>query len=443
MSQLLETLKGLATNQIVSAAAKHMGESENGITKALGGLLPTILGGMLNSNSNNHSVIGDLLGKAGGNTNLITDLVGGFAGGQTDNNPSLGLGSSLIKGIFGDKVGGLVNLISNFSGTKSSSSNSLLSLAGTLIASFLGKKMLGEGLNLGGIMNWLGGSRKEIESAIPAGFSSYLTSSEPSSRSASTASSSSLSSSDDNSGGGMKWLLPLLLLGLLGLGIWYFMKGCNKSEDGVATDTTTAMSSDASSDQVVVDAMGHDSLAVQADASASTNATAGGSLDADGNWITVKGDPKKIKLDNGVEIDATKGSLEDKFHSFIKDPNAVAGKDIWFNFEDLLFDTGKSTLKASSQKQLDNAVEILKAYPNVKIKLGGYTDNTGDSTANVKLSDSRAKTVYNQMMNKGVAKTSFEDKAYEGYGPQHPVADNATPEGRAQNRRISLSVRAK
>ena len=86
----------------------------------------------------------------------------------------------------------------------------------------------------------------------------------------------------------------------------------------------------------------------------------------------------------------------------------------------------------------------MKAYPTVKIKLGGYTDNTGDSMANVKLSDARAKTVYTQMMNKGVAKTSFiDEKPFEGYGPQHPVGDNNTPEGKAQNRRISISVRAK
>ena len=94
-------------------------------------------------------------------------------------------------------------------------------------------------------------------------------------------------------------------------------------------------------------------------------------------------------------------------------------------------------------KQLNNTCEILKAYPEVKIKLGGYTDNSGDSTKNFRLSTARAKTVFEAMLNKGITKASFAAQPFEGYGPKHPVADNNTEEGRARNRRISLSVRAK
>ena len=127
----------------------------------------------------------------------------------------------------------------------------------------------------------------------------------------------------------------------------------------------------------------------------------------------------------------------------IKDPSAKPGDEVWFNFEDLLFETGKSTLKRGSTKQLNNTCEILKAYPEVKIKLGGYTDNSGDSTKNFRLSAARAKSVFEAMLNKGITKASFDAQPYEGYGPKHPVADNSTEEGRARNRRISLSVRAK
>jgi K(+)-stimulated pyrophosphate-energized sodium pump len=100
-------------------------------------------------------------------------------------------------------------------------------------------------------------------------------------------------------------------------------------------------------------------------------------------------------------------------------------------------------LKDTAVIQLQNTVAILKAYPAVVVKLGGYTDNTGDSLVNVKLSESRAKAVYNQMISKGLTVSSFDTKAYEGYGPLFPVAENTTLEGRGQNRRISISVRAK
>jgi OmpA-OmpF porin, OOP family len=460
MSSLLDSLKGLATEQLVSVAAKSLGESEGGISKAIGGLLPSLLGGIMNSKPESHNMIGDLLGKAGGDSNLMGSLISGITSGDS-NSPAMGIGSSLISGLFGDKVGGIANLLSNFAGIKSSSSSSLMGIGGSLIASFLGKKMVGEGLNFGGIMNFLGGHKKDIESAIPAGFSNMLggvtnmasnvTGSFSNTAGKATAAASTIgnltNNDDDNKGGGMKWLLPLLLVGIIGLGLFAWLKGCNdKSGDVDANATATVENAGENISEAANNAAngaavaGNDSVAK---ATTTAVAASNGTLDASGNWIATKGEAIKLKLDNGTEIDATKGSLEDRLYSFIKDPNAAPGKDVWFNFEDLLFDTGKASLKASSQKQLDNTVAILKAYPNVKLKLGGYTDNTGDSTKNVKLSEDRAKTVHGQMLSKGLTAASFDAKPYEGYGPQFPVGDNSTAEGRGQNRRISCSVRAK
>ena len=445
MSNLLDTLKGLATSELISAASKSLGESEGGVTKAMGGILPSILSGMMNSNSSSHSMIGDLLGQAGGNSNMIGDLIGGLTSGNS-NTQSMGIGTNLLKGLFGDKVAGVANLISNFSGIKASSSNSLLGMGGSLIASFLGNKMAGEGLNFGGIMNWLGGHKNEIESVVPAGFSNLMSAGVASTATATAATAAKAVTSnisnddDDNKGGGMKWLLPLILLGMLAVGLFFWLKGCNK--EGEANEVKKELTEAGNSISTAADSAAA-SIANVTDSAASTVAAAAGKLDEAGNWIATKGEAIKIKLDNGIELDATKGSLEDRLFQFIKDPAAQAGKDIWFNFEDLLFDSGKSTLKASSAKQLENTVAILKAYPAVKVKLGGYTDNTGDSMKNVTLSESRAKTVHAQMISKGLTAASFDAKPYEGYGPQFPVADNATPEGKGQNRRISISVRAK
>ena len=84
--------------------------------------------------------------------------------------------------------------------------------------------------------------------------------------------------------------------------------------------------------------------------------------------------------------------------------------------------------------------EILKAYPNVTIKLGGYTDNTGDLQANLRLSQQRADAVMADLVKLGV--DAGRMKA-EGYGQEHPVADNSTVEGRAKNRRIDIRVVSK
>jgi outer membrane protein OmpA-like peptidoglycan-associated protein len=237
--------------------------------------------------------------------------------------------------------------------------------------------------------------------------------------------------------GTMKWMMPIILLGLLGVGIFVWLKGCNneaklKQEKTALNEAGNSISSAADSAANAI-----------SNSTDSAITTAAGKLDAAGNWIATKGAAIKIKLANGTELDATKGSLEDRLYQFITDPAAQTGKDIWFNFEDLLFDSGKSTLKDTAVIQLQNTVAILKSYPAVVVKLGGYTDNTGDSLANVKLSESRVKAVHAQMISKGLTASSFDTKAYEGYGPLFPVAENTTLEGRGQNRRISISVRAK
>jgi len=155
---------------------------------------------------------------------------------------------------------------------------------------------------------------------------------------------------------------------------------------------------------------------------------------------TALGDFFKTKLPNGVELNIPRFGIENKLLTFIQDSSKPVDDTTWFNFDRLLFDTGKATLQPSSEEQLNNIAEIMKAYPNVHIKLGGYTDNTGDATANQALSEARAKNVMDALAGKGVDASRMES---EGYGDQHPVADNSTEEGRAQNRRIALRVTQK
>ncbi len=137
----------------------------------------------------------------------------------------------------------------------------------------------------------------------------------------------------------------------------------------------------------------------------------------------------------GVDDDGVEANLV----NFIKS-DKVVDKTTWFDFDRLTFKTGSATLEAKSQEQLKNVAEVLKAYPNVNIKLGGYTDNTGDANANLKLSNDRAQSVKTELVNMSISDSRLEA---EGYGQEHPVATNDTDEGRAQNRRISVRVTKK
>jgi OmpA-OmpF porin, OOP family len=146
------------------------------------------------------------------------------------------------------------------------------------------------------------------------------------------------------------------------------------------------------------------------------------------------------KLASGVELNIPENGIENKLVAFIEDKNKPVDKTTWFDFDRLLFETGKSTLQAPSEEQLKNAAEIMKAYPQVEIKVGGYTDNTGDAEANKALSQKRAESVMQELIAKGI---DAKRMSAEGFGNEFPLASNDTEEGRQQNRRVALRVTKK
>jgi K(+)-stimulated pyrophosphate-energized sodium pump len=172
----------------------------------------------------------------------------------------------------------------------------------------------------------------------------------------------------------------------------------------------------------------------------STN-TAAGSLNEAGDYVYNVGTLGMIKLADGTEIEAGANSTEAKLINFIQDGSRAVDKETWFPIDRLYFESGKATVKESSMKQIQNIASILKAYPDVAIKLGGYTDNTGDSAKNQALSAQRADAALAEFLKLNVPANRL---AAEGYGPQHPIcAANDTKECQAQNRRIDIRVTKK
>ncbi len=110
------------------------------------------------------------------------------------------------------------------------------------------------------------------------------------------------------------------------------------------------------------------------------------------------------------------------------------GKD--YILENVFFETAKYDLKTTSFAELDKVVKIMKDNPNYSVLIKGHTDNVGNKSANLILSDNRAQSVGNYLISKGISKDKI---TFKGFGSQVPVADNANPEGRAKNRRVELS----
>jgi outer membrane protein OmpA-like peptidoglycan-associated protein len=108
--------------------------------------------------------------------------------------------------------------------------------------------------------------------------------------------------------------------------------------------------------------------------------------------------------------------------------------------KNVFFETDKYDLKQKSKIELDRLVSFLNKNTTIKIELGGHTDNVGSTKSNQVLSENRAKSVYDYLIEKGIVESRLTTK---GYGDTKPISDNATPKGRAENRRTEFKIVAK
>lgn len=126
-----------------------------------------------------------------------------------------------------------------------------------------------------------------------------------------------------------------------------------------------------------------------------------------------------------------------KSGSYDSAANDDALKDVWYDFDHVNFKMGSSTeLEAGSKEQLDNLVAILKAYPNAKVKVGGYTDRTGNEEINKKISQDRANFIKNYLSD---ANVGSQVTGADGYGSEFATQpETASEEERAVDRKMAV-----
>jgi len=107
------------------------------------------------------------------------------------------------------------------------------------------------------------------------------------------------------------------------------------------------------------------------------------------------------------------------------------------NMSDVLFDTGKYTLRAAAREKLSKSSGIVVAHPGLRLSVEGHTDSVGSDQFNQTLSEVRAGGVRDYLVSQGVPADSISST---GFGKTQPIATNDTPEGRQQNRRVELVV---
>jgi outer membrane protein OmpA-like peptidoglycan-associated protein len=180
----------------------------------------------------------------------------------------------------------------------------------------------------------------------------------------------------------------------------------------------------------------------------------GCALDSDGDGIADYLDkcgntPAGVQVDeNGCPLDADADGVADYLDKCPNTPKGIAVDEhgcppVKAPVEKVIlrgdanFETGKAVLLPGGMSLLDELAPSIKNNPNLRWVVEGYTDAVGSNAINLKLSDKRAQAVIDYLVAKGVSNNVLIKKAF---GKKNPVADNKTPEGRAQNRRVEIKV---
>jgi outer membrane protein OmpA-like peptidoglycan-associated protein len=135
------------------------------------------------------------------------------------------------------------------------------------------------------------------------------------------------------------------------------------------------------------------------------------------------------------QVAQTRARLTEQLNEVLQTRQTARGLIV--NMNDVLFDTGRATLKPGARVRLAKVAGIIQSYPDLKLEIDGYTDSTGSADFNQELSQHRADAVRSFLTSQGVPDANIVTR---GYGQEDPIAGNDTASGRQMNRRVELVV---
>lgn len=472
---LVDLLKDQVTGAIADQAASYLGASSESVVGALDGIFPTLLSktiGMAEDSGEGLNTIFDLAQNADPG---LLDNVSGLFGDASDVTDLMSGGSNILSSLLGDNLGSIIEMSTKSSGLSSGVTSSLMKMAAPFFMSMVGRYIKDKALDAVGLGKFLGSQKKSAFGALPSGLGDLLglgsgvlsailgggkdiaegvaevagnvvdagkgaatgavNMAGDAAKGAANLAGSAVDAAGDVAEGAvktgsslLKWLIPLLLV--LAVLSFFGIKTCTPVDNAVdATKEGVGAVAEG-----VGDVAGNVAEGVSDAAGAVAEGASGvvGALTEElGNIFGRVNEAGKDALD---KITFTAGSVGDQVMKFVEGgfdgtPN--------FRFNDLTFETGSATITQETAKEIDNLAAIMKAYPAMNIQVSGYSDNTGDAEKNVQLSQARANSVAARLIGNGVAAERISKK---GYGSANPIASNDTPEGRAQNRRIEVTI---
>lgn len=431
---LTDTVRdALTSGGIVNGAASALGISAASASKGLGTAGAVMLAGLANK-ARDPLALGEFFNMAQDPalSSSALDDPSRLLSGSSEATRARDLGSRLMSSLFGGRTDDVIGGLARHAGIGNSAAGSLMGLAAPLVLRAVGGLVRSGGLTVGSLGQALLGSQSEIMNAVPASMANLVGRAQIYDVTREAAPSQVPHIPHPAIVEPKRpawWAIPLALLPLVLLGLWFVRD--RREEKRVETTTTRYETPAAVANRTPTP------TPTPPPATKPAPAPSGAPTPS----ATPRTDDAALKTVHVAEINRelrfADSGVEAKLLAFLRDKSVKYDDKTWFEFDRLVFDTNAATLTPGSHEQLENLAAILKAYPQTSIKIGGYTDNTGDPKVNLELSQERADNVKKELVARGVSSERIET---EGYGEQHPVAPNDTEEGRAKNRRIALRV---
>lgn len=456
MGNLLDTLNNKIKSGLSDHSADFIGEEEDKTRNAVGSTFNALLAGLIEKGKTEKGTrdIHRMVSKV--DTRILKDVDQLFTRSPQTVNGLVNIGTRDVPEMMNGKHREAINVIANENEIKRNSTTKIIKLAAPFLLATLNQKATDDKLDAEGLMSYIKGHKGDLSNKISSdmindlqlsefGFDSGAIEAEKRRKEEEeakrkqeaagkrkeneekrrkekeerlAAQSTKVVEETDQSGGGLgwlKWLIPLLLIGLL-VGL-FGMRGCGdkvaSTANNVVTTTTETVGNVAGG---AADAVGN---------------VAEKAADVAGNTLGAVSEAGKKALE-GIQFAA--GSAGSQMMAFI---DGGAKGDGRFRFKNLTFNTGSAAISGETGVEVDNLASILNAYPDMKVKVEGYTDSVGDATKNQTLSLNRAESVKNRLLEAGIAEGRIQT---QGFGAENPVGDNATAEGRSQNRRIEVVI---
>jgi outer membrane protein OmpA-like peptidoglycan-associated protein len=386
-TNLMDTVKGMLTSEAINKAATEVGESPDGMRKAMHGTIPTVFAGLVQG-----------VAAPGGAMRVLSVLAGTGATAQ-----------GLMSTIFGNRGEAVTAALGQFSGVKSGAASHALSFALPMIVGAVGKHVLGNRMTAEGLSQMLFSQKKAIldDPNTPPGLAGALglkslselggpaaEVGEPRVSSAQVAAAPRGFEAAPRRRSPWSLLLPALLIGtIVVLGVASLGRRERRMVGVTAPQPTAPVVRVPEAPKVAVpEAVG------------------------------------RVTLPGGKALDVTPNGAEAHMAHALSDtatplPHAYA-------FDNLTFDQGSASIGPNASRAVDDLAAMLQAYPSARVRVMGHADATGTGGANQVLSDSRATAIKDALVAKGIAADRIDTA---GEGARRPVP-GADPEA-AVNRR--------